>query len=68
MAALFRRRGEWAVFAARYGRAQLTTVKIGHSSGRETEIVGGLAAGDDVVVHASDKVADGVAIQLRARR
>ena len=66
--ALFRSRGEWAVFAARNGRAQLTTVKIGHSSGRETEILSGLVAGDEVVIHASDKVADGVAIQLRTRR
>lgn len=68
MGALFRSRGQWAVFVARNGRARLTTVEIGHTNGREAEIVAGLAAGDEVVIHASDKVADGVAIELRRRR
>ncbi len=65
--ALFRREGEWAVFALAGGRARLTRVKVGHGNGRETEIVSGLAAGDTVVIHASDKVADGVRIKPRAR-
>jgi HlyD family secretion protein len=65
--ALFRSEGEWAVFAVVGGRARLTRVMIGHSNGRETEIVGGLASGDAVVIHASDKVADGVRIKLRTK-
>lgn len=63
--ALFRSGGEWAVFAVVGGRARLTRVKVGHGNGRETEIVSGLAAGDTVVIHASDKVADGVRIKRR---
>lgn len=63
--ALFRSGGEWAVFAVVGGRARLTRVKVGHGNGRETEIVSGLAAGDAVVIHASDKVADGVRIKRR---
>jgi HlyD family secretion protein len=66
--ALFRSRGAWAVFAARDGRAHLTWVDVGRSSGRETEILQGLSAGDEVVIHASDRVADGVAITARERR
>jgi HlyD family secretion protein len=63
--ALFRSRGAWAVFALRGGRARLTPVEIGPGNGRETEIRRGLAEGDDVIVHASDKVDDGVAVTRR---
>lgn len=66
--ALFRHQGVWAVFAVRDGRARLTTVQVGHSDGREMEISGGLAEGDEVVVHASDKVSDGVKVAVRSRR
>ena len=63
--ALFRSDGNWAVFTMVGGRARLTPVKVGHSNGRETEVLSGLNVGDAVVVHASDKVADGVRIKLR---
>ncbi|HTO02108.1 MAG TPA: HlyD family efflux transporter periplasmic adaptor subunit [Opitutus sp.] len=66
--ALFRNSGKWSVFAAKNGRAQLTTVEVGESNGRETQIVGGLVEGADVVVHPSDKVADGLRITERIRR
>ena len=63
--ALFRSGGNWAVFAMVGGRARLTPVTAGHSNGRETEVLSGLNMGDAVVLHASDKVADGVRIKLR---
>jgi HlyD family secretion protein len=66
--ALFRHQGAWAVFAVRDGRARLTPVQVGHSDGREMEIAGGLAEGDEVVVHASDKVSDGVRVAVRSQR
>ena len=66
--ALFRHQGVWAVFAVRGGRARLTTVEVGHGDGREFELRAGLAAGDEVVVHASDKVSDGVRVTVRAPR
>lgn len=66
--ALFRHQGAWAVFAVREGRARLTAVQVGHSDGREMEITGGLAEGDEVVVHASDKVGDGVKVAVRSQR
>ena len=43
----------------------LTPVEVGHSNGRETEIISGIAAGDSIVIHASDKVSDGVRITPR---
>lgn len=63
--ALFRRGPDWAVFAMAGGRARVSTVQVGHSDGRRTEILAGLAVGDAVVLHASDKVADGVRIKPR---
>jgi HlyD family secretion protein len=56
------------VFAVRDDRAWLTPVEVGQSNGRETELLGGLAEGDEVIVHPSDKVADGVAVTVRKRR
>jgi HlyD family secretion protein len=66
--ALFRTEGDWTVFAAQGGRARLTRVNVGHSNGRETEIVAGLKAGDEVILHPSDKIADGVVIRAREHR
>jgi HlyD family secretion protein len=66
--ALFRSEGDWTVFAVRSGRARLLRVEVGHSNGRETAIVSGLTAGDEVILHPSDKIADGVAIRVREPR
>jgi HlyD family secretion protein len=60
--ALFRRAGEWAVFRVEDGQARIRTVKVGHANGLETEILEGLREGDPLVLHPSDKVADGVAV------
>lgn len=63
--ALFRSQGRWAVFAARDRRARVASVEVGHSNGRETEIIRGLAEDDSIVIHPSDKIADGVKIVVR---
>ncbi len=54
--------GDWAVFAVREGHAVLTRVKVGRSNGIETQILEGLAPGDRVVLHPSDRVTDGVEV------
>jgi hypothetical protein len=51
----------------RHGRAELTPVEVGHSNGRETVVIRGLAVGEEVVIQASDKVADGAKIPTRGR-
>ena len=66
--ALFRHEGHWAVFTPRKGRAELARVEVDHGDGRETEILSGLNEGDKVLVHPSDKIADGVKIVVRPRR
>ena len=65
LSALFRQAGEWAVFVARDGRARLQPVVIGQMNGIEAEVLKGLAAGDQVVVHPSDRVSDGGRIRAR---
>jgi HlyD family secretion protein len=57
--ALFRRDGGWATFVVENGRARLRQVEIGAGSGLLTEVVAGLSAGDVVIVHPDDAVADG---------
>jgi len=57
--------GEWAVYALRGGRAILTPLRIGHSNGLEAEVISGLAPGDQVVLHPSDRVRAGVRIKGR---
>jgi len=65
LSALFRRGTEWAVFVERDGRARLQPVAIGHMNGIDAEILQGVAAGDAVVVHPSDRVSDGARIEPR---
>jgi HlyD family secretion protein len=65
LSALFRNGAEWAVFVNRDGRARLQTVAIGHMNGIDAEVLKGVAAGDVVVVHPSDRVSDGARIEPR---
>lgn len=60
--ALFRERAAWAVFVVVDGRARRRPVRLGHRNPDEAEILGGLAAGEIVVVHPSDALADGVRV------
>ena len=61
--ALFRRQDAWYVFAAAGGRAVMRPVTVGRATAQVSEVLDGLAAGDAVVLHPSDQVADGVRIE-----
>jgi HlyD family secretion protein len=65
LGALFRDRGTWAMFKASGGFARLTPVRVGHINAGQAEILGGLSAGEPVIVHPSDTVEDGIAIAIR---
>jgi HlyD family secretion protein len=65
LGALFRRGEQWAVFTVRDGRARLAPVTIGHRNDDFAEVISGLAAGDRVILHPSDRVDDGVRIVVR---
>lgn len=59
---LFQRGGAWQAFAVDGGRAKLRTVRIGRTNGIESEILGGLREGEQLVVYPGDKVTDGTRI------
>ena len=61
--ALFRSGERWAVFVVEEGRARLRAVEMGHRNPSEVEIRSGLTAGEVVVRHPSDRVADGVRVR-----
>ena len=61
--ALFRRDGGHAAFVVEGGRARVRPVVTGHGSGLLTEVVEGLEAGETVVVHPGEAVADGVRVR-----
>ena len=63
--ALFRSGERWAVFAVRDGRARLTPIDVGHRNNRLAEVVSGLAAGDRVVQHPSDRIKEGAPVSER---
>jgi len=64
--ALFRSGDGWAVFVLADGKAAERTVEIGQRNGLEAEVLSGLAAGDPVIVHPGDGIADGVEIEERS--
>ena len=63
--ALFRIGGDWALFVVEDGSAVLRRIEIGHMNGTEAEVLGRLEAGETVVLHPSDRIADGVAVTAR---
>jgi HlyD family secretion protein len=65
VSALFRDGEAWAVYVAGDGRARLRHVDIGHVGDRLAELLGGLSAGERVVIYPGDQVRDGLRIASR---
>lgn len=65
VSALFRQGDDWAVFAVKDGQARTTLVKVGQRNNRLAEVLSGLSAGDQVVLHPSDRIEDGVSVAER---
>ena len=63
--ALFRKGDDWAVFVVRDGRARVAPIKIGHRNNRAAEVLSGLAPGDEVVLHPSDRVSEATRVAAR---
>jgi HlyD family secretion protein len=63
--ALFRHEGEWAVFRVIDEYAHLQPVEVGHQNSLASEILSGLNEGDQIILHPSDQVDDGVAVFQR---
>ena len=54
--ALFRRGDQWAAFVVSDGHAELRPVKVGRSSGTETQILDGLKEGEEVILYPGSRV------------
>ncbi|TXL73123.1 HlyD family efflux transporter periplasmic adaptor subunit [Vineibacter terrae] len=65
VSALFRKEESWAVFAVVEGRARTTFVQVGRRNNRMAEILAGLSAGENVVLHPSDRIREGVRVARR---
>ena len=65
LGALFREGDRWAVFKVVAGRAKLQLIELGHRNTDHAEVLSGLAETDSVVLHPSDRVADGVRVTQR---
>jgi HlyD family secretion protein len=63
--ALFRDKGQWAVFAVKNGRARMVRVKVGRMNDERAELLGGLEKGALVILHPSEKITDGVRVERR---
>jgi HlyD family secretion protein len=62
---LFRHEGRWAVYTVEDGVARRQLVEIGQQGGLEAEVLGGLTAGQRIIVYPSDSVRDGVQVVER---
>ncbi len=63
---LFREGNAWKCYLFENGKAKLTSIEAGHSDGRHTEILSGLNAGQEVLLHPPDTVKDGTAVTQRS--
>ncbi len=61
--ALFRQGDGWKAFKVVDGVARLTSVTVGRRNDTLCEITEGIAEGDTVVIHPSDRVTDGVRVR-----
>jgi len=65
LSALFRTGKAWTVFVAVDGEARRRTVQIGRRTALLAQVLGGLKAGERVVLHPDNKVTDGVGVVSR---
>ena len=63
--ALFRTRGEWSAFVVESGRASIRRVQVGRQNSATAQVIDGLAPGERVIQHPSDRLSDGVRVEPR---
>jgi HlyD family secretion protein len=68
LGALFRQGDDWAAYTVEEGRARLRRLQIGARNQRFAQVVGGLKAGDEIVLHPNDQVKEGVRVAPRTTR
>jgi HlyD family secretion protein len=65
VSALFRKGEAWSLFVVEGSRAKQREVKIGHRGDLEAEVLQGLKAGETVIRHPSNDIADGTRVKVR---
>lgn len=63
--ALFRDGEGWAAFAVEQGKAVKRRVQVGQRNGLSAQVLSGIAAGEQVIVHPDDRVREGVRVAAR---
>lgn len=66
--ALFRSQNGWAAFLLEDRRARIRTVETGRRTAFDVEVLGGLQAGDHVILHPSNDISDGSRVHVRETR
>ncbi|MFN7945787.1 MAG: efflux RND transporter periplasmic adaptor subunit [Blastocatellia bacterium] len=64
LSALFRQGRDWNVFVIKNGLAERRTVETGHRSAFEAEVLKGLQADEQVIVHPASQISDGVRVAI----
>jgi HlyD family secretion protein len=59
VSALFRHGKDWAVYVVTGDRATMRSVQIGEQAAGDAQVLGGLSAGDRVVLFPSDQITTG---------
>jgi HlyD family secretion protein len=62
--AIFRRGEQWHAYVVADGHARLRPVKVGRSSGSESEVLEGLNDGDEVILYPGDRIRDGLRVRV----
>ncbi len=65
VSALFRSGDKWAVFVDDNATARLKEIALGRRNTLEAEVTDGLAQDETVILHPSDAITDGVAVEQR---
>lgn len=66
-AALFRQGNIWSAFLVKDGRVEQRLLEIGRSNGQSAEVLGGVEAGEQVILYPSEKVEEGIRVKERPR-
>lgn len=61
--ALFRRGTNWATFVIGDGRAVRRDVKVGRTSGVETQVLEGIREGEEVILYPGDRIREGLRVR-----
>lgn len=65
--AVFEEQGRWASWVVSGGRVHRREVRVGHRGSGEVEILGGLQAGDAVVLFPSDAIREGMRVKAEGK-